>query len=91
VRKLAWKGPELQPKVEVCLLSDKPVPPILERMETMNEFYDWKPSTSGFQFKVYPRQEPHGDCHPCDLCGEYLEIGDRRPCTTWGKPLRELN
>jgi hypothetical protein len=71
VKNLQWKGPELQPKLQMCLLDDSAVPPIMEEMETMTGRNDWSPSACGFQFELYPRQEPHGNCRPCDLCGEY--------------------
>jgi len=75
VKHLQWTEGDPRPKIEISWLSDKPIPPILEEMEKMEDSYsNWRPSTTGFKFEVYPRNEPlqpHGKCRPCELCGRY--------------------
>jgi len=79
VEKLNWKGLELQPRIQICWLSDDPVPPILDEMEAgiESDMPEWRPSTSGFEFRVYSREEPR-NCPPCGLCGECRACFDTR-------------
>jgi len=81
VRYLQWKGPDLQPPIQVCMLADEADAQPLEQLETLPEELETALEADGSQrrgsmlslkFELYPRQEPHGDCRPCEVCGESL-------------------